>query len=76
MIVLQAGYAYFTRQPFGAANDVTMEHRWHQDLGLKSKIKNRFELKHRIRIEERFVKGQDFRTRYRYTLFLKCALLP
>lgn len=73
-IDVHLGYGFFTGQPFGAAEDNTTEHRLHQDLWFESKLNSRFELKHRIRIEERFIKGQNFRTRYRYTLFLNVPL--
>jgi hypothetical protein len=73
-IDVHAGYGYFTGQPFGAADNTTTEHRLHQDLWFESKVNSRLELKHRVRIEERFVKGQDFRTRFRYTLFLNVPL--
>jgi hypothetical protein len=37
-------------------------------------VNSSLEFKYRIGIEERFVKAQDFRTRYRYTLFLNMQL--
>ena len=73
-IDFQAGYGYFTGQPFGASDTSTTEHRLHQDLWFASNVSNRFELKHRLRIEERFIEDQDFRSRLRYTLFLNVPL--
>jgi hypothetical protein len=37
-------------------------------------VGERFHLKHRLRYEQRFVEFQNFRTRYRYALFLNVPL--
>ncbi|WP_298950517.1 DUF2490 domain-containing protein [uncultured Nonlabens sp.] len=73
-IEFQAGYGYFTGQSFSAGDSTTSEHRIHQDLWFASNVSNRFELKHRLRIEERFIENQDFRSRWRYTLFFNVPL--
>ncbi|WP_124981500.1 DUF2490 domain-containing protein [Nonlabens xiamenensis] len=71
---LVAGYAYFLSGPFGESETTSGEHRFHQDIWWASNVATCFELKHRIRIEERFVEDQDFRSRFRYTLFLNIPL--
>nr|WP_042290583.1 DUF2490 domain-containing protein [Nonlabens ulvanivorans] len=69
-INLYAGYGYFNSGTRGNSESNSHEHRLHQDVWWDSVVSNFFEIKHRIRIEERFVEGQDFRTRFRYMLFI------
>ncbi len=67
-LTVVGGYGYFSSGAFGESDITSYEHRLHQDALLSQKIGNRLYLGHRIRLEERFVEGQDFRTRFRYML--------
>lgn len=60
------GYGHVTNGSFGDDRTVRNESRIHQDIILPVKIGQRFYTKHRIRVEERFIDRQKFRTRYRY----------
>ncbi|PQJ32969.1 hypothetical protein BST92_14025 [Nonlabens arenilitoris] len=69
-IKLYTGYGYFNSGARGQSDATSYEHRLHQDIWWDSEVSDFFEIKHRIRIEERFVENQDFRTRFRYMLFV------
>ncbi|GAA4311273.1 hypothetical protein GCM10023115_33150 [Pontixanthobacter gangjinensis] len=73
-IKLTLGYANITSGSFGDSNDTSSENRIYQEALLPHKIANRIYLKHRFRYEQRWVEDQDFRTRYRYNLFLNIPL--
>ena len=65
------GYAHITTGKFGSDNDTTtVESRIYQEALIPNKVGKRFLFTHRFRYEQRFVEDQDFRTRYRYALFL------
>ena len=64
------GYAHITSGAFGDSDDTSSESRIYQEALLPHKLGNRVYLTHRFRYEQRFVEGQDFRTRYRYNLFM------
>jgi len=68
------GYGHVTTGAFGDDNSTTSESRIYQEALIPQKIGGRFSLKHRFRYEQRFVENQDFRTRYRYNLFLTVPL--
>jgi hypothetical protein len=68
------GYGHITSGAFGDSDNTSSESRIYQELLLPHKIGNRFYAKHRFRYEQRFVADQDFRTRYRYNLFLNVPL--
>jgi len=68
------GYGHITSGEFGNGNDTSTESRIYQELLLPHKLGGRFFAKHRFRYEQRFVENQDFRTRYRYNLFLNIPL--
>lgn len=68
------GYGYIRTGEFGIGKSFSEESRIYQEALLPQKIGNRFMLTHRFRYEQRFVEGQDFRTRYRYNLFLNFPL--
>ncbi|RXG15360.1 DUF2490 domain-containing protein [Leeuwenhoekiella aestuarii] len=70
-----AGYSYFNSGTFGPSNKQSFENRMYQDLIWNNQFfEGRIALLHRIRLEERFVENQDFRTRYRYFLNAKLPL--
>jgi hypothetical protein len=69
------GYGNITTGGFGCNNTSTVsESRIYQEALFPVKFGNRFYTNHRFRYEQRFVESQDFRTRYRYNLFLNIPL--
>lgn len=64
------GIANITTGDFGDSNATTGETRFYQEALFPQKLGNRVYLNHRFRYEQRFVDHQDFRTRYRYNLFM------
>ncbi|NRA13745.1 MAG: DUF2490 domain-containing protein [Crocinitomicaceae bacterium] len=68
------GYGDVTTGTFGSDKSTTRESRIYQEALFPVKIGKRFYMNHRVRYEQRFVRNQDFRTRYRYNLFLNIAL--
>lgn len=67
---LTAGYANITTGTYGESNETVLEHRIYQEALYPHKFGSRFYTNHRFRYEQRFVENQDFRSRYRYNLFL------
>ncbi|MEM6348277.1 MAG: DUF2490 domain-containing protein [Bacteroidota bacterium] len=72
--LLTFGYANIQTGEFGDGTATVGENRIYQEALLPHKIGKRVYLKHRFRYEQRFVSGQDFRTRYRYNLFFTVPL--
>ena len=68
------GYGDITTGTSGSDNATTHESRIYQEALFPVRFGNRFYTNHRFRFEQRFVDSQDFRTRYRYNLFLNIAL--
>ena len=68
------GYAHITSGAFGGNTVTTSEQRIYQEALLPQQVGTRFYLTHRFRYEQRWVDNQDFRTRYRYNLFLNVPL--
>lgn len=74
-VMLTVGYANITSGAFGRKNhSTTYENRAYQEALLPQKIGSRIYLRHRFRYEQRWVEAQDFRTRYRYALFMNIPL--
>ena len=73
-VKLTLGYGNITTGTFGDSNETSTESRIYQEALLPHKISSRIYLKHRFRYEQRWVENQDFRTRYRYNLFLNIPL--
>ena len=69
-IMFTLGVANITSGAFGDSDDTSNENRIYQEALLPQKIGSRFFITHRFRFEQRFVENQDFRTRYRYNLFI------
>ncbi|WP_299114209.1 DUF2490 domain-containing protein [uncultured Winogradskyella sp.] len=67
------GYGNVTSGVPGESDDTSSESRIYQEALFNSKF-GRFYLTHRFRYEQRFVENQDFRTRYRYNLFLNIPI--
>jgi len=68
------GYAYVISGAYGINSKTTYENRIYQEFLQPHKIGKRIFLTHRLRTEQRFVQNQNFRTRYRYTLFANIPL--
>ncbi|WP_459210995.1 DUF2490 domain-containing protein [Aquimarina rhabdastrellae] len=69
------GYGHITTGAFGTDEyDTTTESRIYQEALMPVRVGKRFYFTHRFRFEQRFVEDQDFRTRYRYNLFLNIPL--
>ena len=73
-VKLTLGYGHINTGAPGSSTDKTYESRIYQEALLPQKIGNTVYLTHRFRYEQRFVDNQDFRTRYRYNLFLNIPL--
>lgn len=69
-IMFTLGVANIGSGDFGDSNHTSNENRVYQEALLSQKIGNKFLITHRFRYEQRFVENQDFRTRYRYNLFV------
>lgn len=69
-ILFTLGYANITTGAFGESDETFNENRIYQEALIPQKVGNRFLLTHRFRYEQRWVADQDFRTRYRYNIFL------
>jgi len=73
-IKLTFGYGNVTTGTYGSDQSTITESRLYQEALFPVRFGNRFYTNHRFRYEQRFVEGQDLRTRYRYNLFLNIAL--
>ena len=73
-IKLTFGYGNVTTGTYGSDQLTRAESRLYQEALFPVRFGNRFYTNHRFRYEQRFVEDQDFRTRYRYNLFLNIAL--
>lgn len=73
-IRLTAGYAHITSGAYGDSDVTTSESRVYQEALLPHRLSDRFHFTHRFRYEQRWVENQDFRTRFRYNLFLNIPL--
>ncbi len=73
-IIFTLGYAHITSGTYGESDETSVESRIYQEALLPQKLGERFYLTHRYRYEQRFVADQDFRTRYRYALFINVTL--
>lgn len=67
------GYGHITTQNEGTPNNTVYENRIYQEAFLPQFIYS-VNLNHRFRYEQRFIEGQDFRTRFRYALFINIPL--
>lgn len=71
---LTFGYGNITTGSFGSEKTNTTESRIYQEVLFPFKLANRIFTTHRYRYEQRFVENQDFRTRYRYNLFVNVPI--
>lgn len=72
--LLTLGYGNITSGQFGDSDETSGESRVYQEALLTHDVSSKIQLKHRFRYEQRWVENQDFRTRYRYNLFLTIPL--
>jgi hypothetical protein len=73
-VMFTLGVANITTGILGESDATTNETRIYQEALLPQKVGSRFYFTHRFRYEQRFVEDQDFRTRFRYNLFLNVPL--
>jgi hypothetical protein len=71
---LTFGYAYISNGTPGDGKDSSIEHRFYQEASFPIKLGKGIYSNHRFRYEMREMKNQDFRTRYRYNLFINIPL--
>lgn len=70
-VKLTLGYANVTSGQFGTDRDEPVfENRIYQEVLFSNTILYRLLLTHRFRYEQRWVEDQDFRTRFRYNIFV------
>ena len=69
-ILFTLGYGHIITGQFGDETNNFSESRIYQEALFPTKVGGRLLFTHRLRYEQRWVEGQDFRTRYRYNLFL------
>ncbi len=73
-VKLTLGYGNITTGSYGPDESTTQESRIYQEALFPVQFGNRIYTNHRFRYEQRFVENQDFRTRYRYNLFLNIPI--
>jgi hypothetical protein len=73
-VLFTLGYAYILSGTQGESDATTYENRIYEEVFLPQKVGARVYLAHRFRYEQRFVENQDFRTRYRYNLFINIPI--
>lgn len=73
-ILFTLGYANITSGDPGESTGTSGENRIYQEALIPQKLGDRFLLTHRFRSEQRWVQDQDFRTRFRYNIFVNVLL--
>lgn len=73
-IMFTLGYANISSGEFGSSNSTSSEDRIYQEALLPQRIGERVYLRHRFRLEQRWVENQNFRSRFRYALFMDIPL--
>jgi len=73
-VLLTLGYASITSGEFGESDNTSAENRVYQEALLPQGLTPRIQLRHRFRYEQRWIDGQDVRTRFRYGLFADVLL--
>ena len=68
-VLLTGGLAHITSGAFGDSDETSAERRVYQEALVRQRLGRVVSLRHRYRYEQRWVDGQDFRTRFRYALF-------
>lgn len=73
-VLVTLGYGKITTGTYGESTETKAESRIYQEALFPVQFGERLYTKHRFRYEQRFVENQDFRTRYRYNLFVNVPL--
>ncbi|GHE61861.1 DUF2490 domain-containing protein [Roseivirga thermotolerans] len=73
-VLLTLGYGHITTGEFGDGTNTFNESRIYQEALLPHRLGSRVLLTHRFRYEQRWVADQNFRTRYRYNIFVNIPL--
>ena len=73
-VTFTLGYAHIVNGKFGDSSDTSRENRIYQEALIPQKVGERAYFNHRFRFEQRWIENQDFRTRWRYALFINIAL--
>ncbi|MGR8947974.1 MAG: DUF2490 domain-containing protein [Gammaproteobacteria bacterium] len=68
------GYGNITSGTFGSSSSTSNESRIYQEALIRQALGSRLKLRHRFRLEQRWVEDQDFRTRFRYAIFADIPL--
>jgi hypothetical protein len=61
-----AGLAHITSGAYGSSSETSGERRMYQEASIPARVGRKVFLTHRFRFEQRWVDGQDFRSRLRY----------
>lgn len=72
-LVTTLGYGFIYTESFGEPNNPFVEHRIYQEA-LFNHSMGKAKIRHRLRLEERFIQNQEFRGRFRYCLFADIPL--
>ena len=73
-VKLTAGYYFIQSGEFGSGTNTSNQSVIYEDILLPQLVGSRIYLTHRFRYEQRFINNQNFRTRYRYNLFMNIPL--
>ena len=73
-VLFTLGYGNIRSGEFGPGDATVSEDRIYQEVALPQKVGSRVFLRHRFRYEQRWVDNQDFRTRFRYALFMNIPI--
>jgi hypothetical protein len=73
-VTLTLGIANITTSNLGNEKETFNENRIYQEALLPQKIGARIFITHRFRYEQRFIDNQNFRTRFRYNVFMNISL--
>lgn len=73
-LLLTLGYGNITSGEFGPSDRDSNEHRVYQEALISQRFSDRWYVRHRFRLEQRWVSGQDFRSRLRYAIFADVPL--
>lgn len=68
-----AGYGSITSEAEGEATNSLHENRLYQEVILRQKV-GKVGLMHRFRYEQRWIENQNFRTRFRYAIFVNVPI--
>ncbi|MEM7468955.1 MAG: DUF2490 domain-containing protein [Pseudomonadota bacterium] len=74
MATFTLGYGNITSGAFGSSNSTTNESRIYQESLIKHALGPRLKIRHRFRLEQRWVEDQDHRNRFRYAIFADLPL--